>query len=201
LTSLLIPRTHHPRIPRSLPFSKDGRPEDWIKWLMGYRDIKTVMPLEKTKMLRTLLKGRTLSKFEYHLRNRLGAEDVALADYDILEIVIRDVGLEYIFRRAIRLQKYYMRRCLFMGHNMSVQQFKERKNQLNCYLLYSPEAYPTLLVQDEIVKILDQAKSSEWHEAMLATNIDIFEMNYEESISYFKRLENFEKSDARMVLL
>jgi hypothetical protein len=33
----------------------------------------------------------------------------------------------------------------------------------------------------------------EWHEAMVNANIDIFEMSYEESVSYFKRLENLEK--------
>jgi hypothetical protein len=33
----------------------------------------------------------------------------------------------------------------------------------------------------------------EWHEAMVNANIDIFEISYEESVSYFKRLENLEK--------
>jgi hypothetical protein len=33
----------------------------------------------------------------------------------------------------------------------------------------------------------------EWHEAILIANIDIFETSYEESVSYFKRLENLEK--------
>jgi hypothetical protein len=33
----------------------------------------------------------------------------------------------------------------------------------------------------------------EWHEAMVNANIDIFEMSYEESVSYFKHLENLEK--------
>ena len=73
-----------------------------------------------------------------------------------------------------------------MGPNMSVHQFVERLNELNRHLLYFPEEYPNPLVQDEIIEILDQAKSSEWHEAMLAANIDIFEMNYEEAIAYFK---------------
>jgi hypothetical protein len=40
---------------------------------------------------------------------------------------------------------------------------------------------------------LDQAKAPEWHEAMVNANIDIFEMSYEESVSFFKRLENLEK--------
>jgi hypothetical protein len=66
-------------------------------------------------------------------------------------------------------------------------------NDLNRYLFYFPEENPKQLDQDEIIEILDQAKAPEWHEAMVNANIDIFEMSYEESVSYFKRLENLEK--------
>jgi hypothetical protein len=38
-----------------------------------------------------------------------------------------------------------------------------------------------------------KASDTEWHEAMVNANIDILEMFYEESVSYFKRLENLEK--------
>jgi hypothetical protein len=65
-------------------------------------------------------------------------------------------------------------------------------NDLNRYLLYFPEENPKQLDQDEIIEILDQAKAAEWHEAMVNANIEIFEMSYEESVSYFKRLENLE---------
>jgi hypothetical protein len=65
-------------------------------------------------------------------------------------------------------------------------------NELNRYLLYFPEENPKQLDQDEIIEILDQAKTPEWNEAMINTKIDIFEMSYEESVSYFKRLENLE---------
>jgi hypothetical protein len=48
---------------------KDGSPEEYIRWLMGYRDLELLMPLkepsDRTKMLRTILKGRALSLFEY----------------------------------------------------------------------------------------------------------------------------------------
>jgi hypothetical protein len=80
-----------------------------------------------------------------------------------------------------------------MGLNTSVKQFVERLNDLNRYLLYFPEENPKQLDQDEIIEILDQAKAPEWHEAIVNANIDIFEMTYEESVSYFKRLENLEK--------
>jgi hypothetical protein len=82
-----------------------------------------------------------------------------------------------------------------MGLNTSVQQFVERLNYLNRYLLYFPEENPKQLHQDEIIDILDQSKAwnPEWHEVMVNTNIDIFGMSYEESVSYFKRLENLKK--------
>jgi hypothetical protein len=41
--------------------------------------------------------------------------------------------------------------------------------------------------------ILDQAKVPEWHAAMVAANIDIFAMSYEESMPYFKHLKNLGK--------
>jgi hypothetical protein len=54
-----------------------------------------------------------------------------------------------------------------MGLNTCVQQFVERLNQLNLYLLYFPEENPKQLDQDEIIEILHQAKAMdpEWHEA------------------------------------
>jgi hypothetical protein len=82
-----------------------------------------------------------------------------------------------------------------MGLNSSVQQFVESLNDLNRYLLYFPEENPKQLGLDEIIEILDQAKAwdPEWHESMVNANIEIFEMSYEESVSYFKCLENLEK--------
>jgi hypothetical protein len=126
---------------------------------------------------------------------RLEAEDSDVPDNELIELVLRDVGLEYIPKRSIRVQKYYMKekRGLYMGLNTSVKQFVKRLNDLNRYLLYFPEENLKQLDQDEIIGILDQAKSPEWHEATVNANIDIFEMTYEESVSYFKRLENLEK--------
>jgi hypothetical protein len=47
--------------------------------------------------------------------------------------------------------------------------------------LYFPEENLKQLDQDEIIEILDQAKTMdpEWHEIMVNANIDIFEMSYE----------------------
>jgi hypothetical protein len=174
-------------------------PEDWIKWMMAFCEIENLMPMkepaDKTKMFRTLLKGQALSYFEHHLMRRLEAEDSEVPDNELIGLVLRDIGLAYIPKRAIRVQKYYIRqpRGLYMGLNTSVKQFVERLNDLNRYLLYFPEENPKQLDQNEIIKILDQAKAPEWHEATVNVNIDIFEMSYEELVSYFKRLENLDK--------
>jgi hypothetical protein len=69
-------------------------------------------------------------------------------------------------------------------------------NDLNCYLLYLPEEHqPKKFNQEEIIEISDQDKivSPEWNESMFKINIHFFEMFYEESVSYFKRMENLEK--------
>jgi hypothetical protein len=144
---------------------KDGCPEEWIKWLLTYHDLEVMMPLkeasERTKMIRTLLKGRVSAQFDYYLNKQVHAEDIELPDHDLLDLVIRDLGLDYISRRAIRVQKYYMSRCLFIGPTTTVQQFMERLNDLNMYLLYFPEEHPSQLKPDEIIEILDQAKAPE----------------------------------------
>jgi hypothetical protein len=143
------------------------------------------------------MKGQALSYFEHHLMRRLEAEDSDVPDNEVIELVLRDVSLEYIPKRTICVQKYYMSqsRGLYMSLNTSVQQFVERLNDLNRCLLYFPEENSKQLDQDEIIEILDQAKAWDpgWHEAMVNANIDIFEMTYEESVSYFKCLENLEK--------
>jgi hypothetical protein len=84
-------------------------PEDWIKWMMAFREIENLMPMkepaDKTRMFWILLKGQALSYFEHHLMRRLEAEHLEIPDNELIELVLRDVGLEYIPKRAIRIQK------------------------------------------------------------------------------------------------
>jgi hypothetical protein len=75
-----------------------------------------MMPLketsDKTRMLRTLLKDQALSYFEHHLRRMLVAEDSEIPDDDLIELVLRDIGLEDIPMQdtlVLFLQKCYMR--------------------------------------------------------------------------------------------
>ena len=49
------------------------------------------------------------------------------------------------------------------------------------------------LKQDKIIEILDQAKSPEWHEAMISANIDIFDGFWRSKLTLFPHLESLEK--------
>jgi hypothetical protein len=115
---------------------------------MAFREIENPMPMkepaDKTRMLWTLLKGQASSYFEHHLMRRLEAEDSEVPDNKLIELMLRDIGLEYIPKHAIRMQKYFMRqpKGLYMGLNTSVQQFLERLNEIDRYLLYFPDEKP-----------------------------------------------------------
>jgi hypothetical protein len=89
-------------------------------------------PSDKTRMFRTLLKSQALSYFEHHLMRRLETEDSEIPDNELIDLVCRDIGLEYNPKRTIRMQKYYMKQPLglYMGLNTSVQQFVESLNDL-----------------------------------------------------------------------
>jgi hypothetical protein len=80
---------------------------------MAFREIKKLMPMkeppDKSRMFRTLLKGQASSYFENHLMRRLEAEDSDVPDNELIELVLRDIGLEYIPKQAIHIQKYNMR--------------------------------------------------------------------------------------------
>jgi hypothetical protein len=64
---------------------------------MAFREIENLMPMkepdDKTKMFRTLLKGQAFSYFENHLMRRLEAEVSDVPDNELIELVLRDVGL------------------------------------------------------------------------------------------------------------
>jgi hypothetical protein len=131
--------------------------------VVAFREIENLMPMkepaDKTRIFWTLLKSQALSYFEHHLRMRLQTEDSEVPDNQLIELVLKDVGLEIIPKRAKCMQTYYLRqiRGLYMCLNMSVQKSVERLNDINRYLLYFPEENPKHLDQDEMIEISDQS--------------------------------------------
>jgi hypothetical protein len=72
---------------------------------MAFREIENLMPMkepaDKIRMFWTLLKGQDLSYFEHHLRKMQGTEDSEVPDNELIELVLRDVCLEYIPKHVL----------------------------------------------------------------------------------------------------
>jgi hypothetical protein len=98
--------------------------------MMAFCEIENLMnlkePADNNRMCYTFLEVQALSYFEYHLRRKLEVENSELPDNYLIELVIRDIDLEYIPKHAICVQKYDVRRGLYMGLIKSVQKFVVR---------------------------------------------------------------------------
>jgi hypothetical protein len=90
LEFLMYPDNPASKYSRQFAIFKDACPEDWIKWVMSFREIENLMPMkehaDKTRMFRTLLNGQALSYFEHHLMRRLEAEDSEVPDNELIEL-------------------------------------------------------------------------------------------------------------------
>jgi hypothetical protein len=151
---------------RQFDIFKDWCTEERIKWVVAFREIEDLIPMketvDKTRISLTFLKDKDISCFEHHLRRRLESENSDVPDNELIELVLRDLGLDYIPKSALHVQKYFVwqPRDLYMGLNTSVQQFVEGLNELSCYLFYIPEESPKQVDQDELIEILDQGLGS-----------------------------------------
>jgi hypothetical protein len=65
-------------------------------------------------MFQILLKYQALSYFEHYLRKKVEAEDSDVPDNELIELVLRDVGLEYIpYARHMRAKALDPERSLW----------------------------------------------------------------------------------------
>jgi hypothetical protein len=78
---------------------------------MIFRENEYLMHLKKTaemtRIFWNLSKGQGLSYFEHLFINRLEAEDSELPDNDMIELVLRYIGLNYIHERYTRAKELY----------------------------------------------------------------------------------------------
>jgi hypothetical protein len=98
LEFLMDPDNPDSKYSRQFAIFKDGCSEDWIKWVMAFREIENLIPMgepaDKTRIFRTLLKSQALLYFEHHLMRRVEEEDPDSLDNGLIELVLRDISLE-----------------------------------------------------------------------------------------------------------
>ena len=170
---------------------EQGSPEDYIKWLEGYKELEIVLPLEKPEhkvnVVRSILKGPYLETFNTALGEK------SITNKKVQE-ALNKVTLKAFNndRNAYRRQVQYMRYHLYFNTS-NFKSFEHRLKQLNKYLSYFPippgktEVEP--LPEDQLIEIIDNAKPLEYHQQMLQANFNPFEKSLEEFGQFIERLE------------
>ena len=184
-------------------FGGSENPEDWVKWRIEFDEVVRDVPLTtaaaKTKMALALLKLRAKELFQ--LANTLRTHEnndkkgaARLSSDEVFDLTMDDLGRNYFpVEHAYRRQVSYMRHYLVIGKE-TVREFSARLRELNNYLPYFPrekatKTAPAKLTDADLVEILNEAKPEEWHLAMLGANIELYDMEWQDAVEYFERLE------------
>ena len=138
---------------------------------------------------------------------------------EIMNFILYDLS-KHVFDHAIgnwkyalRRQKAYLRNNLYIGA-LDPQLFADRLNKLNEYLEFIPffkgevtvpkekyeePKYGTKLEEEELVTIMDRAKSTEWHLRMLANGQEPAALEtVQECVDLYKQYYEAEKTIEKM---
>jgi hypothetical protein len=167
----------------SVPYYSSGTPEKWIifrknldKVLIG-QNITTGPPTYA--MTRRILEGAALAKFEDSVLDR-GTETL-----DHFTLVLEDMS-NYVFpRRALQMQKRFMRRYMRKPRKLKMREFMARVEELNHDLRYFPVFVPgARLLEDELLDIYENGVPNSWQKQFLLQGFDPIEHTKQEFLEF-----------------
>ena len=176
---------------------EDGTPEDYVKWMEGYKELEIMKPLtkplEKLKVVRSILKGSYLETFNSKI-----PEAVAELTEENVEAALGAVALKafkndpHAYRRQVQYMRYHL---YFTTSNFTP--FLHHLRQMNQFLRFFPvppqKKKVKSLPDDQLIEIIDNAKPLEYHQQMLQNNYDPFDKSLEAFAQYIERLETSAK--------
>ena len=192
---------------RKIIIFKNGTPEDWCDFRRTadciFKEMHVKNNAEKKKQYFSafldekprLEMDRAYDKYSVISDDTPITELAEPVDLNVaLERALNDVAKKFFegWETAVRKQKSYMRKNLFMG-NMDPEKFFDRVEKINDDLPYFPtrdgRRRPHKLDIDELIDIADSAKKMEWHLIMMSQGRrpDTFE-TLEEAKEYYKAL-------------
>ena len=175
---------------------RHGSIEEFLEWK---KDLEAVFEGQairaapaKFAMTKRLLEGDPLINFTNSIA--LHGEETN-EHYDA---VMRDLVL-YIFpRKALRIQKRYMRRQMRKPRDMRVRDFVARVQEINNYLnQFPPFAAAQTLPEDEILDILESAVPNSWQKEFVRSGFDPIEHDIREFIERSERVELTESLETK----
>ncbi len=172
----------------SVPYYSTGTPEKWIRFrknldkvLIG-QNITTGPPTYA--MTRRILEGAALAKFEDLVHDR-GTETL-----EHFALVLQDMGTYVFPRRALQMEKRFMRRYMRKPRKLKMREFMARVEELNHDLRYFPLfIVGARLLEDELLDIYENGVPNSWQKQFLLQGFDPIEHTKQEFLEFCKRLE------------
>ena len=172
----------------SVPYYSTGTPEKWIRFrknldkvLIG-QNITTGPPTYA--MTRRILEGAALAKFEDLVHDR-GTETL-----EHFALVLQDMGTYVFPRRALQMEKRFMRRYMRKPRKLKMREFMARVEELNHDLRYFPLfVVGARLLEDELLDIYENGVPNSWQKQFLLQGFDPIEHTKQEFLEFCKRLE------------
>jgi hypothetical protein len=171
-----------------VPYYTTGTPEQWIQFRKNLDKILTGQHITTGPptyaMTRRILEGAALAKFEESTADR-GTETL-----EHFEEVLQDMG-SYVFpRRALQMEKRYMRRYMRKPRKLKMREYLARVDELNNDLRYFPSfVMGARLVEDELLDIYEFGVPATWQKQFLLHGFDPLEHTKQEFLEFCERLE------------
>ena len=194
----------------TMPHFKDGTPEELLTFFKLFNEIVEGQNLttgpQKYSAMRNLLQGSALSVFN-HQAAALG--DETNANFEILKKFL----VSHVFpRRALRLQKRFMRRHLRKPRSMNIRNTYTRAVELNDYLSLFPNgrlddngiplgfSADQKLGADELADILEFGCPHTWQKKMVSHGFDPIEQDdpIASLVEFCERIETVEGMEEQL---
>ena len=167
-----------------IPYFKTGTPEEFLDFWAKVKEVimgQNMDPPAQFGLVRSLLKGDALTVWEnrkfFH-----GAE----TEENFLQ-TYKDLSAHVFPKRALQVQKRYLRRFIRKPHDMPFRRFAARVNELNEQLKMFPNgvlddngdaqgfADTQKLADEELLDILEFGLPHYWQKGLIELNIDLLQ--------------------------
>ena len=181
----------------AVPYFRSGTPEEWLLFVRALQKVIVGQNIttgpNKYAMARRLLEGDALAKF-----NEVATERGNQTN-DNFVLCLRDV-MEHVFpKRAIAVQKRYMRRYMRKPRTVKTREYMARFVEMNEYLREFPGYEEGKELQaDDIMDIAEFGVPATWQRQMVVHGFDPLDHTVAEFVEFCERMEYTEtESDGK----
>ncbi len=156
---------------KHLAYFDDGSPQEWITFQKDMAEVWAqngiTSPDNRMAIIRTILRGETLTTFEAAVaERRVGPEGTTLdLTMAMVEEALSEVTTSIFPHRALDFQKHWMKKYLKKPQDMSIRLTSAALNRLNNCLPFFPGGSESSKFSDsELVEILKFSLPLEWRQ-------------------------------------